>query len=334
VAAHGRARGWNCASISLAAALGSALAPGVASASPSTTSPEQGYDLGEIQSPRALAFGGAQAALGTSTTALYLNPANLPLARVYHFEALAGVSPEARRQSYGGAIVDSSTSALAGGLAGTWNLQDPDGLNRQWTDFRLVLGYPLGDRFAVGAAARYLRTTQGQSTGPFGSDLVSDGLAGQAILNMFTFDIGATLIPVDGFKIGFVGHNLTNPGTALAPTTVQGGAGYGSELFSVEADVLGDFTTYNTAMARVMLGGELFLGGHVPVRLGYRYDEGTATHAVSGGLGYVDKSWSFEVSGRHDLIGEHPATMIVAAIRFFYNPEGGGGGLDTSNSAF
>ncbi len=47
--------------------------------------PEQGYDLGEIQSPRALAFGGAEVALGTSTTALFQNPANLPLARVYHF---------------------------------------------------------------------------------------------------------------------------------------------------------------------------------------------------------------------------------------------------------
>jgi hypothetical protein len=115
---------------------------------------------------------------------------------------------------------------------------------------------------------------------------------------------------------------------------VQGGMGYGSELFSLEADVLGDFTTYNAARARAMFGGELFLGGHVPIRLGYRYDDGTKTHALSGGLGYVDKSWSFEVGGRHDLVGDHPATMIVAAVRFFYNPEGGGGALDTSNSAF
>ena len=55
-----------------------------------------------------------------------------------------------------------------------------------------------------------------------------------------------------------------------------------------------------------MLGGELFLGGHVPLRLGYRYDDGTKTHAISGGLGYVESSWSFEVSGRHDVVGDHP----------------------------
>jgi len=98
--------------------------------------------------------------------------------------------------------------------------------------------------------------------------------------------------------------------------------------------VLGDFTTYNAARARVMLGGELFLGGHVPIRVGYRYDEGTASHALSAGLGYVEKSWSFEVSARHDIVAEHPDTMIVAAVRFFYNPEGGSGSVDTSNSAF
>ena len=292
-----------------------------------------------MQNPRGLAFGGAQVALGTSTTALYLNPANLPLARVYHFEALAAFSPEARRQSYGGAVVDSSTSALAGGVAGTFNLQDPDGIARQWTDFRLGLGYAIGDRFAAGAAARYLRAQQNVGAGPLetggaGPSLASGGTSSSPILNTLTFDVGATLIPIDGFKIGVVGKNLTNPGVGLAPTTVQGGLGYGSEVFSIEGDVLGDFTTYGTPKVRAMGGAELFLGGHVPIRLGYRYDDGTKTHAISGGLGYVDKNWSFEVGGRHDIVGDHPATMLVASVRFFYNPEGGAGNVDTSNSAF
>lgn len=326
----------NLRSISLALGAAIALVSEPASADPSTTSPEQGYDLGQIQSPRALAFGDAQTALGSSTTALYQNPANLPLTRVYHFEALASVSPEARRQSYGGAVVDSSTSRLAGGVAGTWNLQDPDGINRSWTDFRLGLAYPLGDRFALGATVRYLRVTQGGvNDTPFGASLASDGQPGGALINTLTADIGATLIPIDGLRIGAVGHNLTNPGTGLAPTTVQGGVGYGSELFSLEADALGDFTTYSSTRARIMGGGELFLGGHVPIRLGYRWDQATETHALSGGLGYVEKSWSFEVSGRHDIIGDHPATMLVVGVRFFYNPEGGtGGAINTSNDAF
>jgi hypothetical protein len=334
VAALGRPIRAHSRTITLAAALAAATVVRVAAADPASTSPEQGYDLGEIEGTRSLAFGGAQTALGTSTTALYLNPANLALARVYHFEALAAVSPEAQRQSYGGAVVDSSTSKLAGGVAGTWNLQDPNGINRQWTDVRLGIGYSLGDRFAVGAAGRYLRLSQATGTGPLGSSPVSDGLSSSPVLNTLTFDIGATLIPVDGFKIAAVGKNLTNPGTAFAPTTVQGGIGYGSEIFSIEGDVLGDFTTYSAVRARVMLGGELFLGGHVPIRLGYRYDDGTKTNALAVGLGYVESSWSFEVSGRHDVSGDHPSTMIVASVRFFYNPEGTGAGVDTTNSAF
>src|SRR5687767_10519982 len=79
-------------------------ASGAASADPSTTTPEQGYDLGETHGARGTAMAGAHYALGTSTSAIYGNPANLPFARVYHLEAMGGLSPEARRQTVGAAI--------------------------------------------------------------------------------------------------------------------------------------------------------------------------------------------------------------------------------------
>ena len=299
--------------------LAGALTTKTALAAPSSTSPENGYDLGEVENPRALAMGGALNALGTSTAALYLNPANLPVARVYHFEALAAFSPEARRQSYGGSVVDSSTSRVAGGVSGTWNQMDPDGIDRSWTDVRLVLAYPISDRVFVGATGRYLRLSQAVASGPLGSSTVSDGTPGAVIANQFTFDAGVTVVPVDGLRIGLVGHNLTNPGTGLAPTTLAGGIGYTSGDVSLEADLLGDFTTWDRARPRAMLGGELFLADHFPVRLGYRYDDGLRTHAVSGGLGYVDPRWSFEVSVRRDVAGEQPATMLSASIRYFYD---------------
>jgi len=311
-----------------------ALIARAAHADPAVTSPEQGYDLGEMPNPRAIAFAGAQTALGTSTTAIYQNPANLALARVYHFEGFAAVTPEARRQTYGGAVVDSSTSKLAGGLAGSWNLQDPDGINRTWTDFRLSLAYAVGDRLAVGATGRYLRVDQSSSYGPlsYSQDYASGG--GGPILNNFTFDLGATVTPFEGLRLGVAGHNLTNPGNSLAPTTVQGGIGYGMELFSVEADAMADFTTWGATRGRYMLGGEAFLAGHVPLRLGYRYDDGSKTHGLAAGLGYVEKAWSIEVGARHDVAGDNPATVVVLSFRFFYNPEGDGGSLDTSNQAF
>ncbi len=69
-----------------------------------STSPEQAYDQGQIPTARGLAMGDALNALGVSTPAIFMNPANMPLARVYHLEAFGAYSPEAQRQTYGLAI--------------------------------------------------------------------------------------------------------------------------------------------------------------------------------------------------------------------------------------
>jgi hypothetical protein len=309
--------------------LASLTATATAHASPATISPEQGYDLGEILSPRALAFGGAQTAIGTSTTALYGNPAGLPFAHMYHFEGLAALSPEAHRQSYGGAVVDSNTSRLAGGFGGTWSIMDPEGVRRTWTDLRVALAYPLGDRVSVGLGGRYLRASQALASGRLGASLASDGTPGAPIFNGFTFDVGATVAPMEGLRVGLVGKNLTNPGTGLAPTLLQGGIGYATDLFAIEADGLADFTTWSTTKLRAMLGAELFLANHFPIRAGYRFDDGTKTHGLSLGLGYVDRRWSLEISGRRDVTGDHPGTVFVAGLRYFYEaPSTGATGAD------
>src|SRR5258706_3660782 len=89
-----------CAFVALAAAF---FASRAARAEPSTTTIQQGFDGGEVQSPRSVGMAGALNATGGSTNGLFLNPANMALPRVYHIEALAALSPEARRHSYGAA---------------------------------------------------------------------------------------------------------------------------------------------------------------------------------------------------------------------------------------
>src|SRR5258708_25065313 len=165
-----------------------------------STSPEQAYDLGEIPNARAVAMGGALDALGVSTTALFLNPANMALARVYHIEALGSFSPESQRQTFGGAIVDSvlNTSRLAGGLGGTWSQFEPGGMKRTWTDMRAGLAIPLGDHLALGAAGRWLHVEQAVAAGPFGPSLASDGTHDGPVFNSITIDAGATGRTVEG----------------------------------------------------------------------------------------------------------------------------------------
>ncbi len=300
----------------------------VAQADPSTTTIEQGYELGEIQHPRAIAMAGAQQAWGGSTTALFINPANLPLYRVYHLEALATFGPEARRQSYGGAIADSSTSKLAGGFGGTWNQMDPDGIKRTWTDLRLSLAYPLGDRLSVGLAGRYLRAEQRTGAGPLGASLASGGTPDDPLLSQFTFDAGVAVSITEQIRLGLSGRNLTAPGTALMPLATAGGIGYSNGTFTVEVDQLVDFTTFGSARGRTMVGGEVLLADRFPVRAGYRYDAGMKTHAVGLGAGYVDKKFSIEVGGRRDVVADHPSTMISVGLRFFIDSAGAGGPSD------
>jgi hypothetical protein len=317
----------------VASSLATLLGARNACADPMSISPEQAYDLGEVPTARGVGMGGALNALGVSTTALFMNPANMSLARVYHIEGLAAFQPESSRQTYGLAIVDSvlNSSHLAGGLGGTWSTLDPDGIDRSWTDVRGALSLPVASFLSVGAAVRWLRIQQAVDAGPFGASLASGGTPTGPLFNDFTFDVGATA-SLEGFRLGVVGHNLTNPGTGLAPTTAAAGLGYSNDKFSLEADGMLDFTTYASTRGRVMLGGEVFLAERYALRAGWRYDTGTKLNTPSIGLGYIDPKWSVEIAVNHDIIDEHASTLIAISLRYFYDPTGSTSPADQTDS--
>ncbi len=287
-----------------------------------TTSPEQAYDLGEPETARSVGMGGALDALGVSTTSLFLNPANVALARVYHLEALGEYSPEAKRDTIGAAIVDSVLGKVAGGVSGTFSRYDPSNIHRVWTDLRGALGATAGDHFAFGATLRWLHVNQATGTGPFGPSLASGGTSDSPIFNSFTIDLGATVTVVDGLRIGVTGHNLTNPGTAVAPTTGSAGIGYQAPTWALELDGLLDFTTWGSTRGRVMAGGEVFLADRWALRAGWRYDAGTTISSPSAGVGYIDPSWSVEIGVRRDFVSDHAETLGVLSLRYFYDALG------------
>ena len=187
-----------------------------------------------------------------------------------------------------------------------------------WTDVRAGLALPMGDHFALGATGRWLHVDQATGVGPFGASNASDGTPNGPVFNGLTLDLGATAVLGD-FHIGASGHNLTNPGTALAPTTAAAGIGYATPVFALEADGMLDFTTFGTTKGRVMAGGELFIADRYALRAGWRYDTGMQVHAASLGLGYVDPRWSIELGLRHDLISSNPGTLAILALRYFYD---------------
>jgi opacity protein-like surface antigen len=283
-------------------------------ADPSELPPEVGYNYGETETPRIAAFGGGLRALGSSTSALFQNPANMAVTRVYHVTALGQIWPQASRQSYGAAAVDSivSSTGIAGGLGGTWNQQDPDGIDRQYTDVRAGLAMPFAETFFVGISGRLFQLSQ-NGEGPLGTSRVSGGREGERIVQAFTFDAGVTLRPVPELSLAVVGHNLTNTAEAFLPLMLGGGVGYGTREFGIEGNVVLDSTTFDRATARWMGGAEVLLADSVGLRAGYRFDTGLDTHSVSGGAAYIDPRFAVDATVRQSF-GEYAATAIVFAF--------------------
>lgn len=305
-----------------------------ARADASSLVPEVGYDYGEVETARSAAMGGALRALGNGVTGLYLNPANMALTRVYHLMALAQIWPEARRQTYGAAAVDSVTGRLAGGAGGNYGVLDPDGVDRKWTDARVAIAFPLSDRFYAGITGKYLKLREsGYPRTGFGlpTSYASGGLAQDPIVDGFTFDAGITVKPADALFIGVIGSNLTNAGDGLRPLSLGGGIGYGTSDITAEGDLVADFTTFtnaagsNRTTTRAMLGFEYLAGDHYPLRLGYRYDQGQSSHAISGGVGYVDPQFSVDVGLRRTIGVKDPygpVTTFVIDLQYFIESTG------------
>jgi opacity protein-like surface antigen len=308
------------AALALGGALPVLLGDGLAAADPSPLPPQVIYNYGELETARSAAMGGALRALGNGTAGLFLNPAAMAETRVYHLEGLAQFTPETARQVYGGAVIDSVTSRLAGGLAVAGGFMDPSGIDRSLIDVRLGLGFPVSDRFFVGVVGRYVKVTQ-EGLGPLGESKVSGGLidssgSRSAFVNAVTFDAGMGVKLGDNVYLAAVGQNLTYPDNSIVPTTVGGALGFGNENLSIEADGVADLTSWNKPTARLMAGGEYLVANHVPVRLGYRYDQGAKLNFLSGGVGYVGTEFSIEAAVRRSLSNPGTTTLVFSVAYF------------------
>lgn len=283
---------------------------------------EVGYGQGAIETGRITATGGAQRALSNSIGALFINPANMAASRVYHVGGLASIWPEAGRQTYGAAAVDSVVSSmkLAGGLGAAYSHQDADGIDRRWTDLRFALALPISPQFMVGGGGRYMWLEQ-NGLGPLGYSYASGGLEDARIVRGLGIDAGLTVKPSDSLSLALVGSNINDPGNPFQPTSLGGGVGYGNPIFSVEADGSADFTTYSRTAYSGMAGASYLLADHYPLRAGYRYQDGPQTHAITAGIGYIDRQFGAQLGLRRLVAGER-ATVITFDIRYHVEASG------------
>lgn len=290
---------------------------------PSPLPPQFAYNYGETDTARAGGMAGALRAAGGSNSAIYLNPANLGLTRIYHIDALAQFTPEAGRHLYGGSIVD-STRRFSGAFSLVGGFQDSDGVDRSSIDVRAALAFAISDMFHVGVGGRYLSLQQ-EGLGVLGDSRVSGGLREEgdptqreALVNTFTFDAGVTMRATDEIHISVVGTNLTYPDNGLLPTTVGGGIAWATEDFTIEADGVADLNSWSKVSPRAMAGGEYLIASRFPVRLGYRFDlmagsDLTPSHQASAGFGYLDPRFGVQAAVRRTLVGPSATLIMVQA---------------------
>lgn len=274
----------------------------------------------DIQNARPLALGGGSRAFCPSNASLYLNPAGMAVARLYHVETMYGYgyAENANTHVAGGSVVDSVTAPVAMGLSFNYVGFDPDGIDRTEYDVRLSAAYYIARLLSIGLSLKYVYANQ-EGYGHLTTNLFVPN--GDEQLNTVTIDVGTTLTIGQVFSAAVVGYNLTNTGSQHAPLSLGIGLGLTISAFVVVADVLLDFTSAEDLMVRAMGGAEYLVNDNWPIRLGYRWDQLMDTHAVTGGFGYVSQRFGVELSLRQEVSSpdDQLDTNLVVAIRYFAN---------------
>jgi hypothetical protein len=259
------------------------------------------------ETARGLGMGTGTRASASGTSAVAYNPANLALAPVYHLESFAAYIPNDRAWMYGGAVADSVTNKMAAGFSmhGVYGNEDR---NYRGFDARLALAVPFSDAISVGVGGRYVRLRS--RTENENGDRVGPGV------KAFTLDAGIRITPMAGLHIALVGQNLIPTDSSLAPMVLGGGLSYSYEaIFSIGADVLVDLTTFDSAELLIGGGAEVLIAGQVPLRLGFRRDQGRELNQITAAIGYVDQKVGLDIALRQDVNGPKE-TQLLFAFRY------------------
>ncbi|HEX3901725.1 MAG TPA: hypothetical protein VH853_02680 [Polyangia bacterium] len=271
----------------------------------------------EFTPTEALGMGGASRAWALADEGPLLNPSGMSLTKAYTIDGTYGYASPLSQQFLHASIVDSTSPFnLAGGLYYTYHATGSSGgPSGHGHEGGLALSFPFGPYVAIGGTLKYFKLEGGDAFEDRGGGL--------------TFDIGATIRPIDVVSLAVVGTNLRNLGTSEATQAV----GYGVALIPsptllLALDGLTRLTADNQTGRKgtsVMGGGSYTLFGKLVVRAGGGYDASTGTGYATFGLSGISEIGAFEGGLRQDLTsstlvaggGETRETVVGVSLRLF-----------------
>lgn len=235
------------------------------------------------ETARGIAMGGAVRGDPVGNSALIANPAGMARSYIYAGQAQY-VRDNTGLNAVGGNIVDSKTNqALAMGAAYHYQWASDDDVRADGHDVRLGFAHAFRPQvFHFGLGLRYLHL---------------DRVAGDVKTEVrdFTLDAGILYSPSPSVHLGLVGHNLIDAEDASLPRQAGGGIAFTGEHVTLDFDALADFESHpDGARPMLAVGGEMLVGGVIPLRAGYRHDGVTESNWLSGGVGFLDTTRSKE----------------------------------------
>lgn len=253
---------------------------------------------------RVLAMGGALRASNSNTAAVYLNPAAMSMAKVYHLNLKYQYTGLDKLHNVGIALVDSVTSqTFAGGVSLDYLRSAKDNTDFQSWDGRVAASATVREIFFFGLSARYVHAAhdvKDDSFGPNGEPALPRNDTVQA--KGITMDLGMALRAGDVISLGVVGYNLSRTGTLYAP--LQLGTGISALVknkWLIETDLVTDFTSYNSVALDFQAGTEVIIKGQFSLRGGYGHEFHFGVNSYSAGIGYTAKRFAIDFGYKQDI---------------------------------
>lgn len=274
------------------------------------------------ETTRGLATGTGLRSSAISSSALAYNTAALPLGGLYHIEGNLDFQPSNKVFGLGAAVVDSVTSKLAAGISFRGFISSADTSDENRRDFDgidvyLGLGYPLGEAVSLGLAGRYNNFWR--------SDVFVDDFENETdtedvtLAKGLNLDASLRIMPANNLQFALLAYNVVydKRDSPYVPVMVGGSFSFNIDKYAtLGLDGLADVTSFDGVQFLVGAGGEYFISGVVPIRLGYRFDTGRKQHDVTGGVGYTDRHFGVDLSLRQRVAGGDE-TRLMAALRFY-----------------
>lgn len=264
-----------------------------------------------LETTYGLAMGSGARAGAIGTSALAYNTSNMAGVPAYHVEAFSQLVPGSKSQggtywTIGSSITDSTTAkkiAMGTSFRGVFS---GEGRRYSGWDWRSGIGIQAIPQIGIGIGFRWAKLK---------SDWV-DGVRVGPFFDGITLDASMTVTPIPWLKVSGLGYNLIKTYSVLAPQMAGGSISLTPvESFTMGGDVLVDFTSFEKN--QIIAGGGLsyIAGEMVPLRFGYRRDNGRGLNQLTAGAGFNKGKIGAEMALRQD-IGGRKETYLLFMFRF------------------